>query len=60
MSLLKIAEALKQQSAVGLLSKEELLDALVVVIGEIPREYRDAVVKKIWTECFRYDCFAPA
>lgn len=52
MSLLKIAERLKEFNTEGLLSKDELADALVVAIGEIPREYRDAVVKKIWTECF--------
>lgn len=52
MSLLKIAEALKERNAAGMLSKNELEDALMVAIGEIPRDYRDAVVKKIWTECF--------
>ena len=53
MSLLTISEELTKLSSVGLVSRAELSEALCVAIGEIPGEYRDAVVNKIWNECFR-------
>lgn len=48
MSLVKINQELLDWNAAGLLSRDELIDALVEAIGEIPKDYRDAVVIKIW------------